>query len=184
MSSLDRRISTAIFAMHGKHPWVDNVAIFCARDLIVLELAVLIFSVASVKANIEGHDISWEGIRYALVLALGLVVMAWGLALVLEFLIGRRRPFLALGKKPLAKFWVPSPSFPSSHAAIAFALAFASMQMGAGVAAAFLCAAAFVAAGRVYVGVHYLSDVLAGAVVGMIAMYVMIWVMLFASLFR
>jgi membrane-associated phospholipid phosphatase len=57
-------------------------------------------------------------------------------------------------------------SFPSSHAANAFALAFVFARRWRRAAAWFWIAAAIVAFSRVYLNRHYFSDVLAGAAIG------------------
>jgi undecaprenyl-diphosphatase len=79
----------------------------------------------------------------------------------------RPRPFAA---HPLAThlFAAPSPdpSFPSDHAAAAFAIAVAILVFSRRAGAAFLAAATLIAVSRVVVGLHYPSDVLAGAAVG------------------
>jgi undecaprenyl-diphosphatase len=58
------------------------------------------------------------------------------------------------------------PSFPSDHAAAAFAIAFAVLAFSRPVGRALLAVAAVIALTRVALGVHYPSDVLAGALVG------------------
>ena len=58
------------------------------------------------------------------------------------------------------------PSFPSDHAAAAFAIAVAVLVFSRAAGAAFLAAATLIAFSRVVVGLHYPSDVLAGAAVG------------------
>jgi undecaprenyl-diphosphatase len=61
-------------------------------------------------------------------------------------------------------------SFPSDHATAAFAIAAAFWFGGLrGRGFAFLIAALMVAASRVYVGTHYVGDVLGGAGTGIIA---------------
>lgn len=171
--NMDRHLSLAIFAAHGKRPWLDKVAIFCARELVGLEALALLFVLASVGANIEHRGLRLGDFGSALPIVLLLILCAWGLAVVLELAIRRPRPYKALGKKPLDRFWTPTPGMPSSHAAIAFALASAAAAVGpAWIPAAFFATAAIVATGRVYVGVHYVSDVLVGAVVGFVSFLV------------
>lgn len=61
-------------------------------------------------------------------------------------------------------------SFPSDHATATFAIAAAFLlheKRGRGIA--FLVAALLIIVSRVYVGTHYASDVLGGAVTGIIA---------------
>lgn len=57
-------------------------------------------------------------------------------------------------------------SFPSSHAANAFALAFVLARRYRRAAAGFLALAAAVAFSRMYLNRHYVSDVVAGALIG------------------
>ncbi|HKP09743.1 MAG TPA: phosphatase PAP2 family protein [Gaiella sp.] len=58
------------------------------------------------------------------------------------------------------------PSFPSDHAAAAFAIAFAVLAFSRRAGIAFLAAAALIALSRVALGMHYPSDILAGALIG------------------
>jgi undecaprenyl-diphosphatase len=79
----------------------------------------------------------------------------------------RPRPFAA---HPHAThlFAAPStdPSFPSDHAAAAFAIAVAILAFSRPVGVGFVAAASLIAISRVVVGLHYPSDVLSGAAIG------------------
>ena len=89
---------------------------------------------------------------------------------VLKTLIFRRvRPFITF---PDASFFTILPggfSFPSGHTADAFALAtfFALVLRKRRLTILFYTVSSIIAFGRVYLGVHYPLDVLAGALVGM-----------------
>ena len=97
------------------------------------------------------------------------VSLAWTVMICLSYIIKRPRPFKVRGEKALVKMWLETPSFPSGHTTLAFALAsascFSSLQPGIVVLAAFIMAA-MVAFSRLYVGVHYLSDIFGGIAVG------------------
>jgi membrane-associated phospholipid phosphatase len=89
--------------------------------------------------------------------------VAIGLNFVVKVLVRRPRPVLE-GLPPLGG--APSSlSFPSAHATSSFACATAMTRIAPEAAALFLLAAA-IGACRPYLGMHYPSDVLAGAVLG------------------
>lgn len=71
-------------------------------------------------------------------------------------------------------FVAPSadPSFPSDHAAAAFAIAVAVFFISRRVGAVFLVVAAALAVDRVVLGLHYPGDVLAGSVIGLAAAWI------------
>jgi decaprenylphosphoryl-5-phosphoribose phosphatase len=95
--------------------------------------------------------------------ASGAVVTAYGANMAVKLLVRRRRPSLA-GLPPLAS--TPTQlSFPSAHTATAFAGALAYSRLGLARAPLYALAAA-TAASRPYLGLHYPSDVLAGALLG------------------
>lgn len=83
----------------------------------------------------------------------------------IKLLVRRPRPVLE-GLPPLGG--APSSlSFPSAHALSSFAVATAMFRVDPATAATFLVALAL-ALGRPYLGMHYPSDVLAGAVLGVL----------------
>lgn len=103
--------------------------------------------------------------RYGVLLLVALAVGYILGDLVIKNLVERMRPFEALGLTPL----VPPPesfSFPSGHALSSFAsaevLLYADRRLGT---VGFLLAVC-IAVSRVYVCVHYPTDVVAGAVIG------------------
>ena len=60
----------------------------------------------------------------------------------------------------------PDPSFPSDHAAAAFAIAFCVLAFSRWAGVGFLSAATLIGLSRIALGMHYPSDVLAGLLVG------------------
>lgn len=80
--------------------------------------------------------------------------------------IGRKRPYLSiLDANTLRKLWEDH-SFPSGHTTAAFALA-VSLSFGyPAVYMLFVGLASMVGISRIYVGMHYPTDVLMGAAIG------------------
>ncbi len=92
----------------------------------------------------------------------GTVTVSYGVNQAIKFIVRRRRPELD-GLPPLTPV-VTRLSFPSAHATTSFAGARAYARLAP--AWALYAAAAAFAVSRPYLGVHYPSDVLAGAVLG------------------
>lgn len=95
------------------------------------------------------------------------VTVAWVIPdVALKPLTARLRPFVANLDLPVLREQPPDYSFPSGHAstAVAGACALTAMWPRARLVAWVL--AALIAGSRLYLGVHYPSDVLAGAVLG------------------
>jgi membrane-associated phospholipid phosphatase len=91
--------------------------------------------------------------------------LASGLNALIKDLVDRSRPPLSMDLDALVG--VPgSPSFPSGHAMSAFAVAAAIAVLAPRTRWAVLGLAAVIAFSRVYLGVHYWIDVLAGAGLG------------------
>lgn len=112
--------------------------------------------------------------------ALALAAMLLNLGLVngiLKPLVERARPWLVVeGLEPLLKS-SDRHSFPSGHtsAAFAFAVAVCATIDRRWVRITALCAAALMGWSRLYVGVHFPTDVLAGALFGSLCGFVAVW---------
>jgi undecaprenyl-diphosphatase len=111
-----------------------------------------------------------------LLLTVVAVALADWAATAIKALSDRRRPFV---RYPEPRVLVPRPhdaSFPSGHAATSFAAATILSFAFPKAAPAFIVLAAAVAYSRVYVGVHYPLDVIAGAALGAIVAYAVWWI--------
>jgi membrane-associated phospholipid phosphatase len=80
--------------------------------------------------------------------------------------VDRTRPFVAHPHSKLLISHGTDPGFPSDHATAAFAMALGLWLYDRTIGAIALVLAAIVAFARVYVGVHYPSDVVAGMLLG------------------
>ena len=114
----------------------------------------------------------WQSLATILLIA---IVITAVLVLILKFAIRRQRPEGEWGN--IYRSTDPH-SFPSGHATRAFMLA--TMGLGLGpiwLGIALVLWAPLVALGRVAMGVHYLSDILAGLVIG-VAMGIVLQIVL------
>lgn len=95
--------------------------------------------------------------------ASGVVALTYAANVLVKLAVGRRRPSLP-GLPPLTG--TPTGlSFPSAHASTSFAGALAYRRLGVPAAPLYALAVGL-SLSRVYLGVHYPSDVLGGAVAG------------------
>jgi undecaprenyl-diphosphatase len=108
---------------------------------------------------------SRAGRWWQLVLAIGLAYLLVDHILKPGF--ARTRPFEALMDVRVVGFRPVTYSFPSGHACSAFAGAWVLTLMWQRLAPVLWALAALIAVSRVYIGVHYPIDILAGALLGM-----------------
>lgn len=160
--SFDLALQQAVNGWAGLSPGVDRVMAFLAdKSPYVYALLLLWAYLAPGRARRR---------RRRLAVSAGLAAVA---ALAVNGLIGwawyRPRPFLV---RPASVHVLvrhgADPSFPSDHAALAFALAAALWELGAAWGWPLLALGAAVAVARVFVGVHWPTDVLAGAAIGLV----------------
>lgn len=145
---------------HRTPGWLDDtIAVWSAYGLAVFALLML---VGWWRARRDGAAAAMTALMVPLA-----VVVAFGVNSAVKPLVAEDRPCRHLGFRtleacPARGDW----SFPSNHTAVAFAAAvalfFVSRRLGA---VASVCALAM-AASRVWVGVHYPHDVVAGAALG------------------
>ncbi|MBI2551781.1 phosphatase PAP2 family protein [Candidatus Uhrbacteria bacterium] len=148
---------------------LDVLGVFAAVFLLPLVGFLIIPAAFTIKRLKEEH---W----YELPLkAFCAGALAYGARTIIGALVERPRPFLALSDMHLLVSPEPSPAFPSGHASVAFALAFTVFTHDRDWGIALFILAGLVAVGRVFVGVHYPLDIIAGALLGCASGWVVHW---------
>lgn len=161
MQRVDWPVLHALNDFVFRHDGVEDPLLFyvnASEALFIATLAILFLA-----ARGAAHA-AWRRASVAAVLSAGL-----GLAVgkVISELVDRARPFVAdPGGVHLFSGHAADPGFPSDHATAAFAIAVAILLRKRGWGIVALVAATVLAIGRVAIGVHYPSDVLAGAALG------------------
>ena len=151
-----------------QHDGVEDPLLFYVNASEALFVATL--AVVFLAARGAAHA-AWRRASVAAVLSAGL-----GLAVgkVISELVDRARPFVAdPGGVHLFSGHAADPGFPSDHATAAFAIAVAILLRKRAWGTVALALAAVLSIGRVALGVHYPSDVIAGAALGSAAALVL-----------
>jgi len=164
LRQLDYKIMQAVNGLAKHYKWLDYVGVFCAVYLIWIMAAISLGLFFYIPKTVNR-------LKYLFVLVAS-GGGAYFIGSVIGFTYGRARPFVSFeGLNQLIATSFSHKSFPSSHATLAFALAMAVFMFNRPLGIVMLVLAVLVAWGRVYVGVHYPMDVIAGAVLGVVASY-------------
>jgi undecaprenyl-diphosphatase len=161
VASVDWSVLHALNDFMFRHDAVEDPLLFyvnASEALFVVTLA-LVFLAAR-----GSRFAAWRRASLAAVLSAGLGLVVGKM---ISELVDRARPFVADPHGVhLFSSHAADAGFPSDHATAAFAIAVAILLRKRGWGIAALVAAAVLSVGRVALGVHYPSDVLAGAALG------------------
>lgn len=99
--------------------------------------------------------------------SVGAAILSRGIVTeLIRFFYDKPRPFVEYGTTPLIEH-VASPSFPSGHAAFFFALAGVLYAYNKTAGLLLLLGAAVLSSARVFAGLHWQADIIAGALIGL-----------------
>lgn len=152
---IDYYLFTLINQYAGWNQYIDQLAMFLAVYLI-FAFAILLFLEIKNRKLLVNAVVSSVGV--------------YSLKYLITLFYFRPRPF-AVNNVNLLIEHAKNASFPSNHAAISFAIATSIFLYNRKYGVIALVMAAFISLSRVFVGVHYISDIVAGALIGAIASY-------------
>jgi undecaprenyl-diphosphatase len=164
---VDWRVFHAIYSLSLHHHWLGSFF----HGVEQASIPVMVVATAGLWfLSRPGGDRKWK-------LAAGSGFAAAAAAFVANFVIhslwDRPRPYET---HAISHPWSTSTdaSFPSDHASISLAMAFAVLAFDATAGALLLVAAVLIAIGRVFIGAHYPGDILASLVVAGVAALVVV----------
>ena len=160
---MDFRIYHSINVFAAQHSWLPHILGGIEKISIPL---VVVACVGLWLLAPPGGSRRW---KLAAVSGLAAAALALIGDVVISHLWERPRPFAA---HPGSHVWIHhsvDSSFPSDHASAAFAIAVSVLLLSRRLGLLYVAGAVVIAVGRVVVGVHYLTDVLAGAAIGLAA---------------
>ncbi|MBI2020829.1 phosphatase PAP2 family protein [Candidatus Daviesbacteria bacterium] len=147
-----------IFGLSNKNNFLDFLMILGAEYVIYLAL-ILIFIIAFRGGLIE---------RKSLILALLSLPLVVIIIKLIHLFYVEPRPFIDSNISPLITHQADA-SFPSRHASIMSALTFPYIFLKSKWATLLIFLTIWVGISRIYVGVHYPSDILGGILVGFVS---------------
>ena len=158
--NLDILIFQQINGLADKYPYLDALGVFLAEYFIYIlgGVALLLFR---------------KNLQRAVWAILAVVLAKFGIAELIRLFWSRPRPFVENNVNLLIEK-TSEPSFPSGHASACFALSYIVYHYNKKAGIVFFVASFLVSIARVFVGVHWPSDILGGAVVGVFAGWIII----------
>ena len=166
MSHLDIPLFLWINATSASPAWLIALARFASQELVQWSIAGIVGALVVGDTQVRRHILQ-------IALAMGI---AWIGARLIQHLLPMPRPFaLGLGTPWLSH--ADSASFPSTHASVAFAFA-AIVAANARHWLLGVCAfalAGLIAWSRISLGLHFPSDVVAGALIGLASSWLARW---------
>ncbi|MGH3007829.1 MAG: phosphatase PAP2 family protein [Gaiellaceae bacterium] len=159
---MDWRIYKAIYDVSLHHHWLGTL--FYDIEKVSIPVMVVITAALWFFSRPDG-DRKW---KLACGSGFAAAALAYAIAFVIHHAWARPRPYLT---HHISHPWsnTTDASFPSDHTTVSFAIAFAVLSFDLPAGVIFVVIAAIIGVGRLFIGAHYPSDVLAGLVIGLIA---------------
>lgn len=167
---LDQQIFLYINGFVGKSAFIDNVARITVNEYFVPTLlSLFLLGLWFYWNNSKERDINQKS---AVISIIAVALASLVIVSLLNYFFDRLRPFEVLDTNLL--FYKPTdPSFPSNSTVVAFSLATSVFLANKKVGIVALTLSAFYGLMRIFVGVHFPLDVLTGAIIGIVVVFVL-----------
>lgn len=165
IAALDAKLLFFLNGLAGKSPLADAFFRFSAEYLQYALIACFFLFLF-----ISGYS-KQQKIKLFFTAFIAVAISRWLITELIRFFYYRPRPFIAHEISQLIAKNAAVGSFPSGHAAFYFALAAAVYFYNKKWSLAFLSGAILMSISRIIAGVHYPSDILGGAVIGIVSAY-------------
>ncbi|MCL2323437.1 MAG: phosphatase PAP2 family protein [Oscillospiraceae bacterium] len=110
-------------------------------------------------------------------LSIAIIIAAWFVKIIKHFL-HRIRPYVKFTTLNTKKIGIDKYSFPSGHTTTAFSMATTACFIFPQFSVFFILAASLVGLSRIYLGVHFPSDILGGAMIGISVAHIINFIIL------
>ncbi len=162
---MDKMLLSYIASLQGQNALIDRFFIVTASYSSYFFMIVFML--------ITGYITLFKGPgrRKPLLVAILILSFTLGANMLIRTVVGRERPFVTFGEFAPLIYHTASFSFPSNHAAVSFAVAWTGFLVSPLVGWLIAGIAVIVSFSRVYVGVHFPADILAGMLVSFIVFF-------------
>lgn len=159
--NIDFKLFEMINQFAGKSDLLDQLVIYFSKYGVVAFCLVFVWLWFTKKGDQFQN-------RQLVLFAITIAIFTIGINKVLEMSFFRERPFVAHDVNLLSDKSADDPSFPSNHAGGSFALAFAMFWRYRKPGTIFIGFAILMALSRLFLGVHYPTDVFVGMMIALI----------------
>ncbi len=178
MTNVDEKVLLWINSLVGKSAALDRIMIWLANDYFILAIISLIL----LALWFVGGDMAQrESYHRAIIVAAISMGSACGFVLAANNLYHHDAPFKTMPElmDTVNRIFYPihDPSFPSNTSAVTFAAAASLWQKSHKIGALMLIPAILMPFAKVYAAVYWPSDVVAGAILGVLTAYFIKWIM-------
>lgn len=175
LENIDYLVFKYINNWAGKNELLDRLGFFFAETLAYILIVITIFWIIRKLINMKKMAITlddfWYQARNLIALFISSVLLSRGIITeAIRYFYYRPRPFLAHDVVALINH-SDSGSFPSGHMALFFALSAAIYCYNRKLGWFFLIGSVIMGVARIFCGVHYPLDIIDGAVVGIVSVW-------------